>query len=131
MYWNIIIIINIIIHLFIEGNLISAQALFSLRALFGAMRIHSYMRMASLIKTLLNDLYVTKIRHFRREKLWVQLYPRMKAFLIVPRRASNHRRTTSLGLTLISAPTNQLGYPLSAPTNQLGYQGGVKISIHL
>ena len=36
--------IIIIIDLFIEGSLISAQALFSLRALFGATRIHSFIR---------------------------------------------------------------------------------------
>ena len=57
----------IIIDLFIEGSLISAQALFSLRALFGATRIHSfYTRMASLIRTRQSDVYPTRSRHFRR-----------------------------------------------------------------
>ena len=79
----IIIIIIIIINLFIEGSLISAKALFCLRALFGATRIHFYTRMASLNRTRFSDL----CRHFRRGKLWVQLCPKMKTFLLVPCRA--------------------------------------------
>ena len=57
---GLIIIIIIIINLFIEGSLISAQALFCLRALFGATRIHSYTRIASLIRTRLSDLYTRR-----------------------------------------------------------------------
>ena len=56
--------------------------------------------MVSLIRTLLSDLYTTRSRHFRQGNLWVQLYPRMKTFLLVPRRASNHRRTTSWGVLI-------------------------------
>ena len=91
---KIIIIIIIILDLFIESSLISAYALFCVRALFGGTRIHSYTRMASLNRTRLSDL----CRHFRRGNLRVQLYPRMKTFLLVPRRASNHQRTTSWGV---------------------------------
>ena len=57
LYLSFGIIIIIIINLFIEGSLISAQSLFSLRALFGATRIHSYSRMTSLIRTRLSDLF--------------------------------------------------------------------------
>ena len=89
-----ILIIIIIINLFIEGSLISAKALFCLRVLFGAMRNHSYTMMASLIRM------QTRSRHFRRGNLWVQLYPRMKTFLLVPRRASNHQRTKSWGFNI-------------------------------
>ena len=71
--------IIIIINQLIEDSLISANALFCLRVLFGATWIYSYKRMAPFdFRTRLSD-----------------LYPRMKTFLLVPRRASNHRRTTS------------------------------------
>ena len=84
----------------IEGSLISTEALFSLRALFGAKRIHSYTRIASLIRTWLSDLYITRSRHFWRGNLWVQLHPKMKTFLLMPRRASNLRRTTFWGVNI-------------------------------
>ena len=67
-------------------------------------KFHSYTRMASLIRTRQGGLYVTRSRHFRRGNLWVQLYPRMKIFQLMPRWASNHRRTTSWASTLLSAP---------------------------
>ena len=54
------------------------------------------------------DSDVTRSRQFRQGNLWVQLYSRMKTVLLVPRRASNHRLTTSWDYpgvsTLISAP---------------------------
>ena len=53
--------------------------------------------MAILIRTWLNELLATRSRHFHRGNLWVQLYPRMKIFLLVPRQASNHQRTKSWG----------------------------------
>ena len=103
-------LIIIIINFFIEGSLISAEALFFLRALVGATWIHSYTRMASLIRRRQCDFLVTRSRHFRRGNLWVQLYPRMKTFLLVPRRASIHRRTTSCSSTLVSTQqSKQLG----------------------
>ena len=79
----------------------------------GPLWCNSYiMRMAaSLIRSgqLSDFMYVMRRRHFRRGNLWVQLYPRMKTFLLVPRRATNidvpHPGTS----TLISAPrSNQL-----------------------
>ena len=75
---------------------ISAQALFSLRALTGAKRIRGFTRMASFIRMRQSDLFTMRGRHFRRGNLWVQLYPRMKTFILVPRRVSNHRRTTHI-----------------------------------
>ena len=75
---------------------ISAQALFSLRALTGAKRIRGFTRMASFIRMRQSDLFEMRGRHFRRGNLWVQLYPRMKTFIHVPRRVSNHRRTTHI-----------------------------------
>ena len=103
---TLIIIIIIIINLFIEGSLISAKALFCLRALFGATRIHSCTRMASLIRTRLSDLCTRReVGTFGEETFWVQLYPRMKTFLLVPRRASNHRRTKSWGVNIVQCTT--------------------------
>ena len=54
-------------------------------------------------------MYATRNRHFRRGNLWVQLYSRMKTFLLVPAGP----RTTDVphpgASTLISAPrSNQL-----------------------
>ena len=88
------------INLFIEGSSISPEATSSLRELFDATWIHSYTRMASLIRTRQSDLIETKFRHFPRGNLWVQLYPRMKTFLLVPHRASNHRPTTFWGVNI-------------------------------
>ena len=65
--------------------------------------------MASLIRTRLSDLLVlaTRSRHFWQGNLWVQLYPRMKTFLLVPCRANVPHPGAA---TLISAPrSNQLG----------------------
>ena len=94
-----------------EVSLISAEALFCLRALLlVATRIHSYTRMASLIRTWLSDSYTIRSKHFQRGHLWVQLYPRMKTFLLVPRRPSNHRPTTSQGFNI---QPSYLAIPLS------------------
>ena len=102
------------------GSLISAQVLFSLRAFFGATRIHSYTRMASLIRMQLSDLYTMRSSHFWRVNLWVQLYHRMKTFLLVSRWASNHRCGQHPGAsTLSSAPRS----------NQLGNQGQIMLLV--
>ena len=65
----------IIINLFIEGSLISANALFCLRALFGATRIHSYMRIASLIRTRLSDLCMRREEGTFGEETWGTTVP--------------------------------------------------------
>ena len=97
----IIIIIIIIINLFIEGIALSVLALLCLRALFGATWIHSYRRMASLIRTRLSDLCTRReVGTFGEETLVVQLYPRMKTFLLMSGQAWNHRRTTSCGVNI-------------------------------
>ena len=64
--------------------------------------------MASLIRMRQSDLFATRSRHFRRGNLWVQLYPRMKTFLLVPRQSSNHRRTTSWGVNIDAPRSKQL-----------------------
>ena len=83
---NVITVNLIIINLFIEGSLISAQALFSLGALFGATWIHLNLELGcgSVTYTRL------EVGTFSEETFWVQLYIKMKTFLIVHHWASKH-----------------------------------------
>ena len=56
-------------------------------------------------------MYATRSRHFRRGNLWVQLYPRMKTFLLMPRQGLEPPTYHILGRQNCSVPwSKQLGH---------------------
>ena len=109
-----LLLLIIIIKLFIEGSLTSANALFCLRALFGATRIHSYTRMASLIRTRLSDLYTRReVCNFGEETFGYKCTPGCKPSYLCPVGPRNTDVPNPRASTLISAPWSK----------QLGHQG--------
>ena len=80
-------VLNVLITLFIEGKPYQCSNTVLPMSLFGATWSHCYTRMAYLIWIRLSDFmyrYATRSIHFQGGNRLVQLYPRMKTFLLVP-----------------------------------------------